>query len=238
MSVGSWTLVAFSSSAAASVLFDSAQPAGFPIRFLANAASILSAVSGLVLATYTGVLIGATCIPVWNENVSLLPIHFATSGVATAASILELRGHKSKTLHRLRTGAAVIETAVGAALERKMRANEPLHTGLSGWTMRAAGLLSGPIPLGLHFLAARSKHRRATFRRAAAVCSIVGSLLTRWAWIRAGRASAQDPRLALGTTVNSSGQQHEKQIGTYGIIPLALRAFIDCPNLPLEVFVR
>jgi hypothetical protein len=51
----------------------------------------------------------------------------------------------------------------------------------------------------------------ATFRRAAAMSSIVGSLLTRWAWIHAGRASTRDPKLALGTSRIEPTQKHEKR---------------------------
>ena len=41
---------------------------------------------GAGMLTYTGVLIGATAIPVWNENVALLPMHFAASGIGVGGS--------------------------------------------------------------------------------------------------------------------------------------------------------
>ena len=53
--------------------------AGVPPQTTSNT---LGALFGTVMATYTGVLVGATAIPVWNENVRLLLLHFGASGVA------------------------------------------------------------------------------------------------------------------------------------------------------------
>jgi formate-dependent nitrite reductase membrane component NrfD len=200
MSVGSWTLVAFSNSAAAAAVLGEIEHRRTDSRIpvLSDVAEIASALSGLVLATYTGVLIGATAIPVWNQNVSLLPIHFATSGMSAAVSLLELRGHESKSLNRIATATAAIDTVVGAALElRRKPAMEPLHGGTSGWTMRVAGLLSGPIPLALRLFANASGKKRAGFRKAAALSAVAGSLVTRFAWVGAGRISAKDPKVPL-----------------------------------------
>jgi formate-dependent nitrite reductase membrane component NrfD len=203
MSVGSWTLMSFSSAAAASaVLTELERRRVLPrIPVLTDVADIGAALTGLVLATYTGVLVGATAIPVWNAKVSLIPIHFATSGLSTAVSLLELRGHTSRALNKLGIGATVVETAIGASLEfGKEPATEPLHHGPTGWTMRVAGLLSGPVPLALRLLSLTSSSqssRAVKLRRAAAISSIAGSLITRWAWVYAGRASSKDPRVPL-----------------------------------------
>ena len=62
-----------------------------PIKIVADAAEVLSAATGLVLSTYTGVLIGATAVPVWSRSVALLPIHFGAAGLGAAVSILERR---------------------------------------------------------------------------------------------------------------------------------------------------
>lgn len=76
--------------------------------------------------------------------------------------------------------------------------------------MRIGGLLSGPVPLVLRLLAANSKTAKSLhLRRAAAVSSIAGSLITRTAWISAGKVSAKDPTLQLekslpGQTVNAA----------------------------------
>lgn len=203
MSVGSWTLVAFSNSAAAVAVLaelEKRRP-NSAVRVLTDGAQIVSALTGLILSTYTGVLIGATAIPGWNEHVSALPIHFAASGVASAASILELAGDESEALHRIAIGAAVAETAMGASIElRSTASTKPLRYGVSGWATRGAGLLSGPLPLALRLIASftsGSAKRRRNLRRAAAASSLLGSFLTRFAWVHVGRASADDPSVPL-----------------------------------------
>ena len=152
------------------------------------------------MASYTGVLIGATAIPVWNENVKTLPIHFAASGLNTAVGALELLGNDDSTaLNALGIGAAVFETAEGISIEaNRTQAIEPLRHGRNGWTIRAAGMLSGPVPLALRVLSLFTDRQTSRkLRRAAAVCSLTGSLMTRIGWVRAGKISAHDYRLPL-----------------------------------------
>lgn len=190
MSVGAWTLVAFSNAAAAAAFADAAHRATggrLPVKVLGNAAEALSAATGLVLSTYTGVLIGATAIPAWSRNVRLLPIHFGASGVGAAVSLLELLGHRDRSLNALGIGAAAVETLIGLALEaRADPVTQALRAEASWHVTRAGGLLSGPLPLALRVLAGRSP----AARRLAAVSTIAGSLLTRFGWIAAGRENA------------------------------------------------
>jgi hypothetical protein len=65
----------------------------------------------------------------------------------------------------------------------------PLHHGLSGQTLRIAGILEGPAALLLRVFWGSTS----TGRYAAAICFLAGSLLSRYAWLWAGRASAHDP---------------------------------------------
>jgi hypothetical protein len=128
-----------------------------PTTVVADAAEVLSAATGLVLSTYTGVLVGATAVPVWSRNVSLLPIHFGASGVGAAVSLLELMGHRSRALNFLGIGAAAAETAIGIAIEaRTDPALDALKHDWSGTVTRVGGVLSGPI-LALRLLGG---HRR------------------------------------------------------------------------------
>ncbi len=176
MSVGSWTLASFSATTTGALLPPLAKAAGIP-----------SAAFGAVMLTYTGVLIGATAIPVWNRNVRLLPPHFAASGVASAAAILTLLGHDEPALNDIAMGAAAVETAIGAFIETEPSPHmAPLRRGPSGWIIRAGGVLSGPIPLIL-----RAASRNPAWRKVASVSALAGSLLTRLGWIAAGRASAK-----------------------------------------------
>ena len=159
----------------------------------ARTSGTAAAAFGTLLATYTGVLIGATAIPVWNTNVALLPVHFAASGVGAATSMLDLAGHRDVALRRLAFGAAAVETIVGAAVEaNRSQAQRPLREGSSGAVTRAGGVLSGPVAM-----LARAAGGGTRVQRIAAVCAIAGSILTRLGWISAGRRSAHDPGPAL-----------------------------------------
>jgi hypothetical protein len=128
---------------------------------------------------------------VWNVNRRLIPGHFLTSGLGGASAILELFGFLVPATQILGFAAASIETLVGFLLElRHGRVQAPLHHGKSGWTMRIAGTLEGPIALLVRILGHGSAHSR----YAAAGCFLVGALCSRYAWIWAGRASAHDPQ--------------------------------------------
>jgi hypothetical protein len=197
MSVGAWTLTAFGSSAGAAAFAELVARRDLargsarrtPVRVVGDAAGLLSAATGLVMSTYTGVLVGATAIPAWNRSVSVLPVHFAASGLAAAVSLLELLGHDHPALNRLGIAAALVEIATGAVHELDPDpAHAPLKRGSSGALVRAGSLLSGPLPLLLRLIGAR---------KAAAVAAIAGSLATRYGWVAAGRESALDPALPL-----------------------------------------
>ena len=193
MSVGAWTLVAFSNAAAASAFADLAHRSTggrLPVRVVADAADLLAAGTGLVLATYTGVLLGATAIPVWSSNARLLPLHFGASGIGSAVSMLELLGHRDRALNRIGIGAALMETAMGTRLELTGDPAMRARDGRAGTQARVADVLSGPVPLMLRLLAGRSN----TLRRLAALSTLAGSILTRIAWIDAGRSSADASR--------------------------------------------
>src|SRR5712691_5847806 len=77
MSVGAWIVAAFGASSTVAI---------FLPRRLGDAAALASAASGMGMATYTGVLLGATAIPVWSKHVALLPAHFAASAAGSAVS--------------------------------------------------------------------------------------------------------------------------------------------------------
>jgi Polysulphide reductase, NrfD len=206
MSMGAWTLTAFSSFSAASVFADLIRQRVLdkrPVVVLENASEILAAATGLVMSSYTGVLVGATVIPVWHKHISTLPVHFAASGLNSAVSILELVGHEeSSPLNLLGLAASTYETAQGALIELDHdRTNRPLQAGKSGLIVRVGGVLSGPVPLALRLAYAFTGRKR--LRRAAALCSLAGSLLTRIGWVEAGKASAKDHALPLEADTGS-----------------------------------
>ncbi|HEX3820389.1 MAG TPA: NrfD/PsrC family molybdoenzyme membrane anchor subunit [Candidatus Sulfotelmatobacter sp.] len=193
MSVGSWVLVAFSGCAFLSVLTNELVLHGhvffalIGLRWIGEASAALV---GLLLASYTGVLIGATAIPVWSQNRRLLPLHFLVSGLGGAAGILELAGFLIPATHFLGFVASGIETAAEILFEfRKSPADAPLHRGRAGFTFLISGILEGPAALGVRLLWGSTP----TGREAAAICFLAGALLSRYAWIWAGRASAKLP---------------------------------------------
>ena len=170
MSVGVWTLLIFSGAAAAALM---------PLGAIATAATLAAGASGALLATYTGVLIGATVIPAWSRHVDLLPIHFGASGLAAAVGILELAGHRTRAMNALGIAAAAVELLVIFALTRRGSPHGPL--------MRGAEVLSGPFALVLRIAAAAAAPG---LQAVAGLVAIAGSVLTRLAWIDAGRQSA------------------------------------------------
>ena len=114
--------------------------------------------------------------------------------------LLELMGsHRSRALQMLGLGAALWECWEGFHLEsRREPALDPLRHGASGTVTRIGGLLSGPVPAALRLMTMFSGKRRSnSLRTAASLSAVAGSLLTRIAWVHAGRGSARDWKLPL-----------------------------------------
>jgi hypothetical protein len=203
MSVGVWTLLGFSSGAAAAAFaqfLGDRYGASLPLTLLENAGEAVSLAFGLPFSNYTGVLIGATAIPIWNRNADHLPMHFGASGLGAAVGLLEIMGHrKSRALQALGLGAAIFETLVGAYIEGRSHEHlDPLKHGTSGWITRTGGALSGPVPTLLRTISLFNRKRSSSrLRHWAAWSAVVGSLITRIAWIRAGHESARNWQLPL-----------------------------------------
>jgi hypothetical protein len=201
MSVGAWVLATFGAFSTAAAFAKEVQQRwdNVPVRLIGNLSQAGAAVFGLPLHNYTGVLVGATVIPVWNKNIDTLPIHFGMSGVQAACSLLELAGHRdSRALNLLGMMSTAWETYEGVNLEsRTQRELRPLKRGVSGWITRAGGVMSGPLPLALRLLSTVGGRRSEQLRRWAAISGVAGSMLTRIGWVRAGHASAKDWRLPL-----------------------------------------
>jgi formate-dependent nitrite reductase membrane component NrfD len=183
MSVGVWTLVAFSAVVFMSIalrLMDPAAP-----RVMTAVLDAGCVLTGLVLSTYTGVLIGATSVPVWAKNAALLPLHFGASSLGAGAATIELIGHHTAALNAMATAASIIETVVAA------RAPAALFQA-DAWqatpAILAGTFLTGPIALVLRLWGLTSP----TARMAAGVAAIAGSMCSRYGWLAAGRQSARE----------------------------------------------
>jgi hypothetical protein len=190
MSVGVWTLVIFSGFVGSAFLLESA---AVPLiarsvpplvhHTIVGTLVIGAAGSGAVLATYTGVLLGATVIPAWSSHHRLLPFHFGLVALGSAAAVLELLGYRIAPLNAIGLAVTLLETGVGLTVELRRGSSSPnvLHTGPVGWLLRVSGVLTGPVAFLL---------RLAHLVPLAAACLLLGALVSRYGWILAGRASA------------------------------------------------
>jgi hypothetical protein len=113
-----------------------------------------------------------------------------TSGLGSAAGILELAGFLIPATQFLGFFASGVETMIELMLLARNRSPDaPLHHGRSGRTLVIAGLMEGPVALLLRVLGGSTPEGR----YAATACFLIGALMSRYAWIWAGRSSAGDP---------------------------------------------
>jgi hypothetical protein len=193
MSMGAWILAAFGMCVVPGLIALELQIshlfAGAIDQILGVAAGILmfgAAISGTLLATYTGVLIGATAIPAWFLHHRLLPIHFGTAGLGSAASLLELLGHRIAPLNAIGLFAAAIETVllIWLSIDKHGVADRAIHEHGSGWLIRISEVFTGPLPLVLRFFGAIPL---------AAISFLLGAFVSRFGWIAVGKISGRDP---------------------------------------------
>jgi len=164
-------------------------------EILRVAAGILifgSAMFGVLLATYTGVLIGATAIPAWFLHHLLLPIHFGTAGLGSAAALLELLGHRIAPLNAIGFFAAAVETVllIWLTLNKNGAADRAIHEHRSGWLIRIGEGLTGPLPLVLRYFGVTPL---------AAISFLLGALVSRFGWIAVGKVSGRDPEAVFAS---------------------------------------
>lgn len=201
MSVGSWVLSAFSTFAAASSFADLLHKKfgdALPVKLISGAGRVGSTLFGMPFHNYTGVLIGASVIPVWNDRIRSLPREFGMSGLQAAVGLLELMGHTdSKALNMLGLLSAGIESREALEIARlDDRVLWPAKHGLGGGLIHAGAVLSGPIPIILRAASMLASHNK-NMRRMAAWSGVIGSLCMRYGWLRAGTVSARDWRIPL-----------------------------------------
>jgi formate-dependent nitrite reductase membrane component NrfD len=203
MSMGSWILAGHTglASAAAASELTGLQPG---LGALAGAAS---AVTGPLLATYPGVLLANTAVPAWHAAYREIPLLFA-GGAMTAAGAAGLAAgalHADRAdfeaARRLALLGAVVEGLGGLGLERlRGLAGEPYRSGEGGRMLAAARYLT--LGGGAAALAARRS-------RAAAVVSAAlltgGGICAKVAVLRAGQASAADPKYVVASQTRAPG---------------------------------
>jgi len=193
MSMGAWILSAFGACAVPGLIaLELHAYHTFPgtldqlLRVAACVFMFGSAIFGTLLATYTGVLIGATAIPAGFLHRTLLPIHFGTAGLGSAAGVLELLGHRIAPLNAIGFFAAAVESAllVWLTIDKHGAADRAIHEHGSGWLIRIGEILTGPLALVLRLLG---------FVPFAAISFLIGALVSRFGWIAVGKVSGSDP---------------------------------------------
>ena len=193
MNVGAWVLLVSggaSSTAAALELLGRWKPVKL-------AAEAVAALAGPPLATYTGVLLADTAVPVWHEGRHELPWLFGASacGSAGAAACAFLDPDDAAPARRLAIGGVAAEAVAMHAMEFRLGAvGEVYHRGPAGKLAWAAKSLAGT---GALLLARRGpRSRRAAVLGGMLVCA--GELCLRWSVFKAGFQSARDPKYTVG----------------------------------------
>jgi formate-dependent nitrite reductase membrane component NrfD len=193
MSMGAWILSAFGACAVPGLIALELHAhqifLGRLDQLLRLAAGIFifgSAIFGTLLATYTGVLIGATAIPAWFLHRTLLPIHFGTAGLGSAAAVLELLGYRIPALNFLGFYAAGVESVllIWLSVSKHGAADRAIHEHSSGWLIRIGEISNGPLALILRFFG---------LVPFAAISFLLGALVSRFGWIAVGKVSGSDP---------------------------------------------
>ncbi len=193
MNTGAWCLLAFSGSISLAVGCDLA---GRPKA--ARRLGALTSVLGGYLGSYTGVLLACTAVPVWSRSRTILGPAFVATASATGAAATRLvlvasglpEGHPTRrALGTIETASMLTELSLSAVGERRLGdAATALRQGRPGAFFRAAKSL---VALGL-CLRVAARGRSSPEHDLASVMYLAAGLAFRFAWVEAGRASADD----------------------------------------------
>jgi len=202
MSMGTWLLTAYGPGvgiAAASELMPRRirrTTLGRLIDGLARPAGLAAAAIAPAVASYTAVLLSQTAVPAWHESHEELPFIFTASAAVSAGGLgmIVAPPHEAAPARRLAMFGAIIELFASRRLESRLGlVGEAFSTGEAGRDLRRASTLTAVGTLGSVLLGRRS--------RAAAVASgvalLAGGLYERLGLLRAGTASATDPKYTV-----------------------------------------
>jgi formate-dependent nitrite reductase membrane component NrfD len=192
MNVGAWILLASGGASNTAALLELTGR----LRPVKLAAEIIAALAGPPLATYTGVLVADTAVPVWHEGRHELPWLFGASACATAgaAACALLDPADARPARRLAIGGVAAEGIAMHAMELRLgEVGEVYHKGTAGKLAWAAKGLAGGGALLLAKRGGRS--RGAAALGGAMICA--GELCLRWSVFKAGFQSARDPKYTV-----------------------------------------
>ena len=202
MSVGTWILSAFGVGAGltAAVELDRLSRRRLPLgpvrRMLATLEGPAEAQTALLaapLASYTGALLSATAVPTWHGARDHLPFVFVSSAAlaASGAALVTTPVRETQPARALSAIAALGDVVSMKMMKKRMHPAEaePLEEGAAGTMLKWAERLTIAGAAGAVLLGGR--------RRTAAASGVLmlgASALTRVGVLRAGIASAADPR--------------------------------------------
>ena len=183
----------------------------------ARALSILAVPVGLNVGSNTGNLISATSVPLWARNWLFMGPTFLASGLSTALSWLSLVLHLTRsgeektlrTLHRAEKATIVIEAGlIAASLIRMSRWSKPLFSREVA-PLFVGGTLIGGIVAPMALLFGKESHSKSML---ASVLALAGGLAFRFAIIKGGRISADDPEAYFTFASGESVPQPEDKV--------------------------
>jgi formate-dependent nitrite reductase membrane component NrfD len=154
-----------------------------------------------LLAAYPGVLFADTAVPAWHEAYRELPMLFvggamtAAGAAGLAASAITADRVDFEAARKLAVIGAGVESIAGFGLEHKPGlAAEPYRTGDGGRMLTTARYLT--IGGGIAALASR---RSRTAAAVSAALLTAGGLCAKFGVLRAGKASAADPKYVVAS---------------------------------------
>jgi len=158
---------------------------------------------GLVVASYTGVLLSSTAVPLWARARHFLGPLFLTSGLSTSLSalslILSLGRSSHDTLKRLDRAEVIAMTTelglIASLIPTLGPLGKPLFKGRLGLLFNA-GTIGGGLLLPLLTKVGFTLSGRPVSRSiniAASLLALTGGFILRYVWVKAGRISADDP---------------------------------------------
>jgi formate-dependent nitrite reductase membrane component NrfD len=212
MSLGTWALTFFGLFCGLTTAYQAAQDGlltwlpFFPRLLKALPIKLIESIGtffGLFVASYTGVLLSSTAVPVWARARHILGPLFLTSGISSGLSalsfILSLGRNSEDTLDRVEQAELItLTTELGliSALPPTLGPlSKPVFKGRLGLLFNA-GTIGGGVVLPLLIRLPWRLVRKPTPRAAnigASLLVLVGGLIIRYVWIVAGRLSADDP---------------------------------------------
>ena len=193
MSVGSWLLGVYAPAAVGAAALGELGA----LPRLRRPLGVVAGVAGAAVATYTAVLVADTATPAWYEARRELPYLFAASATASGAAATNVVAAVSGPVSTIATDLAAVGalTEIGVAKLMQHRLGD-LDTYAADPAARRFDRLATALSVGGAVLSMVGRGRR-WVTLASSLAIAFGSVCTRFAVLRAGTASARDPRSVL-----------------------------------------